>query len=460
MPRLFFIITFGCQMNVYDSGHLSTLLEKKGWLPASSKEEADFIFFNTCSIREKAARRVITHVRALKSLKKQKPDLLVGVGGCVAEQEGLNLIRLAPEVDLITGPRRLAEIPNLLEKLERDKLPLILTGEGTPEKDKTAYLSPKKAPLCAFLTIMEGCNNFCAYCVVPYLRGREVSREPEEILTEARNLLQNGAREITLLGQNVNSYHPNSLNLPQGEAFRYLLEEVNKLPNLWRLRFTTSHPKDFPPHLAQLFATLQNLASHLHLPLQSGSNRILKAMGRHYDRETYLEIVSALRVNVPNIAITTDIITGFPGETEKDFEDTLDILKTIRFDALFSFKYSDRPQTAALNLSPKVPEDEKSQRLEIINKVQREISTEINSKLLNTIAEVLVEGRGRLPSQLSGRLRNNKIVNFMGPEELIGELVPVKITQTGPVSLGGILKTPSRTLDFEPREISPELKLG
>ncbi|MDR1167240.1 MAG: MiaB/RimO family radical SAM methylthiotransferase [Deltaproteobacteria bacterium] len=461
--RLFHIITFGCQMNVYDSGRLQSLLEERGWAAAPTPDAADFIFLNTCSIREKAARRVLSRLRDLAPLKKKNPRLLVGVGGCVAEQEGANLIKLSPIVDLAIGPRRLAEIPALLD-LGPASYPIILAGDspglpgdsqdadlsGAPEAKLAApapfaaasAASRKPAPLSAFLTIMEGCDNFCAYCVVPYVRGRETSRPRADILLEAQSLIQRGAREITLLGQNVNSYAP-KLNPPAapGEAFASLLREASALPGLWRLRFTTSHPKDFPPRLSSLFATLPNLAPSLHLPLQAGSDRVLKAMGRHYAISDYFKILSALREARPDIAITTDIMTGFPGETEEDFQETLAALREARFDSIFSFKYSDRPGVRASSLPDKVPEEEKGRRLSLIIATQREIGQSINRALVGAAQEVLAEGPARLPGQLTGRAGNNKIVNFMGPASLIGSLVPVTIVGAGPNSLTGVLKS-------------------
>jgi tRNA-2-methylthio-N6-dimethylallyladenosine synthase len=468
----FHIITFGCQMNVYDSGRLSSLLEKNGWEPTPKQADADFIFINTCSIREKAANRVISRLKEMGPLKKNNPRLVIAVGGCVAEQEGVDLIGKAPIVDLVIGPRRLSEIPLLLKHRVQGDPPVILSGDPPSfGKDEGALIlggednyplypsdSPKESPLSAFITIMEGCDNFCAYCVVPYLRGKERSRPSEDIIREALSLLAKGTREITLLGQNVNSYNPplnpssplksiKTLASPEGsgrepsgeDAFAALLREIAALPDLMRLRFTTSHPKDISPELIDLFGSLPKLSPHIHLPLQSGSNKILAAMGRRYDRERYLGIISKLRENSPGIAITTDLIVGFPGESLDNFEETLSILKEIRFDSIFSFKYSDRPGTKAIRLRGKVPEDEKGRRLDIIIKTQKEISREINQKLMGTTTEVLVDGLGKLPGQLSGRTGTFKIVNFPGPEELVGSLVPVLITETGPISLKGRL---------------------
>jgi tRNA-2-methylthio-N6-dimethylallyladenosine synthase len=434
-------------MNAYDSWRLATLLEKNGWQAAESRSQADFVFLNTCSIREKAALKVLAHLRELAPLKKQNPSLIVGVGGCVAEQEGIALYDKAPTVDLVVGPRRLAEIPYLLDSWDKDCSPIILAGDPPqeavfnpqnvyplyPQDDKT------NSPLSAFITIMEGCNNFCAYCVVPYLRGREVSRPEADILAEAKSLLAKGTREITLLGQNVNSYDPDpgAKASQSGSPFSRLLARVAALEGLWRLRFTTSHPKDLDPSLTRLYGTLPKLMPHIHLPLQAGSDKVLSKMGRSYTKAHYLSLIDALRKSCPQIAITTDIIVGFPGETEEDFQETLAILESIQFDSIFSFKYSDRPNTKANNLPNKLPEEEKSRRLSLIIELQKEISRKLNMALIGSHQEVLVYGHGREPNQLAGRTGNFKIVHFPGQKELIGELVTVSITNSGPVTLKG-----------------------
>ncbi|MDR2405163.1 MAG: tRNA (N6-isopentenyl adenosine(37)-C2)-methylthiotransferase MiaB [Deltaproteobacteria bacterium] len=443
--RRFKILTFGCQMNVYDSRRLSVLLTRDGWVEAGSLEEADLIFLNTCSIREKAEKKVIARLRELLPLKKANPSLILGVGGCVAEQEGKGLIQKVSKIDLVIGPRRLHEIPALLRPLREEVFPVVLAGDPQEDPLMDSLIYPRgddlPSPLSGFITIMEGCDNFCAYCVVPYVRGRERSRRMEDILDEGRALIQNGAKEITLLGQNVNSYKADSLDkgvLP----FPELLRRVGRLPGLKRLRFTTSHPKDFPKELSELFKTESTLAPHVHLPLQAGSDRILKAMGRGYTMESYLAIVDSLRAANRDISLTTDIIVGFPSETEEDFERTLAAVKSIRFDSLFSFRYSDRPQTRAQRLPKKVEDTVKSRRLEELIRIQKAISTEINQGTLGKTVEVLCDGRGRLAGQLSGRTPSNKIVHFQGEESLLGECVEVRIVRAGPVSLQGELTGP------------------
>jgi tRNA-2-methylthio-N6-dimethylallyladenosine synthase len=438
MPRRFHIITLGCQMNVYDSGRLAALLRKGGWEEAGAPSDADFVFLNTCSIREKAQKKVVARLSALMPLKKAKPSLLIGVGGCVAEQEGRELLKKLPALDLIAGPRRLPEIPQVLEGLSPLGPPAVMAGDSPLEKDSPGELLYPRgqgpSPISAFLTIMEGCDNFCAYCVVPLVRGRERGRDLADIVSEARALIAGGAREITLLGQNVNSYGKGSGEKP-GLPFVGLLGEVAALPGLSRLRFTTSHPKDFPPELAQAMGRLPAVAPHVHLPLQSGSDRVLKAMGRGYDLARYLNILESLRESVPGIAVTTDMIVGFPGEEEEDFELTLQALGVARLDGMFSFKYSDRPGTRAPSLPGKVAEEVKAARLVRLIAFQKKISSDINRNLLGKTLEVLAEGRGREPGQLSGRSGTNKIVNFNGPDRLLGKIVRVTVTGASPVSL-------------------------
>jgi tRNA-2-methylthio-N6-dimethylallyladenosine synthase len=447
-----YIATYGCQMNVYDSDRLWQLMRQSGWKKAGNQDEADFIFVNTCSIREKAAQRVISHLKRLKAQKKKNPSLILGVGGCVAEQEGHNLIKQVPWLNLVAGPGRLEEIPGLMETLTSKSSAVVLAGraEGAIPMAKGGGLSPlttsqkpamvpEAAPLSAFLTIMQGCDNYCAYCVVPYLRGPEISRPASEIIQEAKDLIARGSREITLLGQNVNSFGRPSHR--GGEDFVKLLIEVGSLPGLDRLRFTTSHPKDFPKSLVDLFGSLPTLCEHLHLPLQAGSDVILKAMGRRYDRFRYLEIVESLRQSCPNIALSTDIIVGFPGESEKDFLETVSIMETIKFDFIYSFKYSDRPMTKAGGLPEKIPETEKARRLDMVQSIQKGLTLSKHRALIGQTLEVLVEGKGRKAGQLTGRSRGLKLINFDGPASLIGQMAMVTVTEAWPVSLLGQLQT-------------------
>ena len=444
MLRRVFIVTFGCQMNEYDSGRLGELLAARGWQPAATREEADLIFFNTCSVRAKAAKRVLNHLEEVRALKRRKPSLIVAVGGCVAEQEGQALLERVPWLDLVAGPQHLPRLPDILEKMDGSRQ--ALTGPGRQPAWSRANLkslgvSPSVPPapvLTAGVTIMQGCDNYCAYCVVPYLRGPELSRPAGEILEEVAALLAGGARDITLLGQNVNAYGRGLAGAPGGTpGFPDLLKSAAAL-GVERLRFVTSHPKDFSPELVELFHTLPALGDSLHLPVQSGSETVLKAMRRGYGREEYLGLVEALRRARPGLALSTDVIVGFPGETEADFEATLDLAETVGFDAMFSFKYSDRPGVAAASFPGQVPEEEKAGRLTRLQARQKAISLARNQAHIGQVLEVLVERTsGRRPGQLTGRARNHKLVHFDGPPELIGRMAPVLITSAGPASLQG-----------------------
>ncbi len=467
------LITFGCQMNEYDSGRLGELLAARGWTLTRDRAEADFIFFNTCSIREKAARRVLNQLEQVRALKKNKPGLIIGVGGCVAEQEGQSLLEQAPWLDLVAGPQHLPAIPDLLDQLRTEADRQALTGAGQrpawsrenlaglgweaeardgsgatnrpfphltsddPDEGELQADPAGDGPrLLGSVTIMQGCDNYCAYCVVPYLRGPELSRAAEDILDEVKHLLEAGVQDLTLLGQNVNSY---GRGLTRAPSFPELLARVAET-GVRRLRFTTSHPKDFPPELVKLFRDLPPLCESLHLPVQSGSDRILKAMGRIYTRDSYLRLVEDLRAARPDLALTTDIIVGFPGETEADFEETMSLVEAVGYDAMFSFKYSDRPRTVAAGLPDKLPEEEKGRRLTHLQQRQKAITLAKNAAHVGQTLEVLVERVSeRYQGQLTGRARNYKLVHFDGPPELIGRLVPVRITEGWAASLRGIL---------------------
>ena len=426
------LITFGCQMNEYDSGRLGELLSAQGWQLTARREEADFIFFNTCSIREKAARRVLNHLEQVRYLKKRKPGLIIGVGGCVAEQEGQALLEQAPWLDLVVGPQHLPEIPELLDNYDGRKALTgggerpawsreNLAGMGRPEgprggdsvtnlafpslvsldsaeleadasEPEPTVLGSAETPeeqgsrLLGSVTIMQGCDNYCAYCVVPYLRGPELSRQAADILDEVENLIKAGVQDLTLLGQNVNSY---GHRLPGAPSFPDLLKMVADT-GIARLRFTTSHPKDFSPELVRLFGSLPALCESLHLPVQSGSDRVLKAMGRVYTRESYLRLVDELRSACPGLSLTTDIIVGFPGETEEDFQETMSLIEAVGYDAMFSFKYSDRPQTLAIKMENKVAEEVKSRRLTELQQRQKEITLIKNAATTGQTMERLV----------------------------------------------------------------------
>ena len=432
-----YVATFGCQMNEYDSEQLVRILSGHGYAATDRAEEADLIFLNTCSIREKAEQKVYSLLGRLRPLKEDNPDLILAVGGCVAQQKGESMFEQAPYLDLVVGTHGLRHVPGLLDTVYE-------TGRRVCHTRFDYHVSPFPEPTVeavrepevkAFLTVMRGCDNFCAYCVVPYVRGREISRPTEDILQEARALLNRGVKEITLLGQNVNSY---GRGLTPEVDFTSLVRRVAELPGLERLRFTTSHPKDLSPELIRAFVEVGPLCEHIHLPVQAGSDRVLAAMRRRYTRADYLDKVNRLRDACPDISLTTDMIVGFPGETEEDFQQTMDLIRRVGYDGMYSFKYSDRPGTRASDMADKVEETDKGRRLSELQAAQKEISSQCNRALIGRELEVLVEGRGsRYPDQLTGRTRGNKIVNFRGPAALIGELTRVLIEDAWANSLLG-----------------------
>ncbi|WP_456434384.1 tRNA (N6-isopentenyl adenosine(37)-C2)-methylthiotransferase MiaB [Thermosulfuriphilus sp.] len=432
-----FIRTFGCQMNEYDSRRMFEALRPDYDL-VSDPDEADLIILNTCSVREKAEVKVYSLVGRLKHLKRRRPEVIIAVCGCVAQQEGERLVERLPYVDIVLGPQGVYRLREALARVEAGEGPVVdteindnfcLPSSASPEVGQRAVR--------AFVTIMQGCNNYCSYCVVPYVRGPEISRPPTEIIAEIEALVKKGVKEVTLLGQNVNSYGKTQPGFP---SFVELLREVAMVRGLERLRFTTSHPKDLSPELMAAFAEIPILCEHLHLPVQSGSDRILKAMNRGYTRQGYLEKVRKLREMVPQIALTSDLIVGFPGETEEDFEATLCLLEEVQFDEIFSFKYSDRPFARARTFPDKVSEEVKERRLAKVHKLQQEITRRRYQRLVGQKVEVLVEGRGKTdPHQWMGRTRQNTVVNFYGGQDLIGKLVEVLIEEACRHSLKGRL---------------------
>ena len=438
--RRLYVATFGCQMNDYDSDRVVRLMAGEGYELTDDIEQADFIFLNTCSIREKAEQKIFSFLGRLRPLKEANPDLILGLGGCVAQQKGRAAFSRAPYLDLVVGTHGLRRLPELAAQVRLGRKQVCYT-EFDYDLSPLPNLAPGPRRVKAHLTIMQGCDNFCAYCVVPYVRGREVSRLPEDILAEARDLLGQGVKEITLLGQNVNSY---GRGLSDPIDFAGLLKMAAELPGIERLRFTTSHPKDLSPRLIKAFSELAPLCEHLHLPVQSGSARILKAMGRGYTPEDYQVLVEALRAESPDLALTTDVIVGFPGETDEDFEQTMELVERIRFDGMYSFQYSDRPGTRAAGMIGKVPPKVKKERLIRLQDRQKEITLAHNRALVGSLAEVLVEGpTGRRRGQLAGRTRTHRKVNFSGPEGLTGRLVQVRITEAWANSLMGALEKPA-----------------
>jgi tRNA-2-methylthio-N6-dimethylallyladenosine synthase len=443
-----YIRTFGCQMNVADSELMAQVLADD-YIRTERAEEADLYLINTCAIRRKSEEKVRSLLGSLKTLKQKRPGLLLGVGGCVAQQEGDRLLSAAPHLNLVFGPRGIGSLPETVRRAAAGERPLDLRlDQPLPPRHRP----PGAAPLKTLVTIMQGCNNFCSFCVVPYLRGREVSREPADILAEVADFLAAGGLEVTLLGQNVNSY---GRGLAAPVTFPELLRHLAGMGGLKRLRFATSHPRDLSPELMAAFAELKVLCEHLHLPVQAGSNRILKAMNRGYTREAYLQKVAGLRQLCPGIAVSTDLIVGFPGETEADFTQTLELMQEAAFEAAFSFKYSPRPRTRAAALEDQVPEEVKAERLARLQSLQDELTLAAHRRLLGQVAEVLVEGPGQRPGQLSGRLRTNQVVNFTGLRELTGRLVSLELTEAHPHSLKGRWLEQLPAVNFRPLADGP-----
>lgn len=437
--KKYHITTFGCQMNVHDSEVLAGILEKSGYAPAVSTQEADLILLNTCCVRENAENRLYGNIGNLKVLKDQKPGCIIGVCGCMVQQptEVEKIRKSYPHVDLVFGTHNLHELPKLLEKIEKEKSKLYEVWdtegeiyEGLPVK--------RDDPFKAWVTIMYGCNNFCSYCIVPYVRGRERSRRPEAILAEVKDLIGSEVKEITLLGQNVNSYGLDFQD--QENNFAKLLEKI-AAEGVARIRFQTSHPKDLSDELIQVMADQRNICRHLHLPLQSGSSRILKLMNRHYTKESYLALTQKIKGKIPSLALTTDIIVGFPGETETDFEDTLDLVEKIRYDGAFTFIYSPRIGTPAAKMEDLVPEADKKRRLTKLIEVQNRISLEKNQAFIDTLSEVLVEGVSeKNPAIWSGRNTQNKLIHFKPIHNIKpGDLAVVKVTGAQTFTLEGEL---------------------
>jgi tRNA-2-methylthio-N6-dimethylallyladenosine synthase len=466
-PKYLYIYTIGCQMNVYDSEQMAMALAPLGYVPALSPGDADMVIVNTCSVRSKAEQKAFSIVGRLEDAKRRRPGLIVAVAGCVAQQEGARILTRAPHVDLVFGTRAVRRLEALVRQIESGRRPIVdLEMDGGPGEAEGPLEPSDREGVSRFVTIMRGCDNFCAYCVVPHVRGRETSRPPNSILSEIEALVAAGAREVTLLGQNVNSY-----GAKEGLcSFTELLERVNMVEGLARIRFTTSHPKDLTDGLIQAFARVEKLCPHIHLPVQSGSNRILERMNRRYTREHYLDNVAKLRNSCPGIAITSDMIVGFPGETQTDFETTLDLVQEVQFDGLFAFMYSDRPHAPSSQLPGKVPVRDQRERLQALLKLQHEITFARNRALAGSVQEVLTEGfskhqaLGGRPEksqvQWTGRTPGNKVVNFdcragsAGAREVrAGQLVPIRIERALAHSLWGILHESETAVVRPQREV-------
>ena len=441
MTRKLYIKTFGCQMNEYDSDRMADVLAAtEGVEPTDDPAQADIILFNTCSVREKAQEKVFSDLGRVRALKRERPGLIVGVGGCVASQEGEAIVARAPYVDVVFGPQTLHRLPELIAKRRDTGRPQV--DISFPEIEKFDNLPPARVEgYTAFVSIMEGCSKYCSFCVVPYTRGEEVSRPFEDVLTEIAGLASQGVREVTLLGQNVNAYVG---RMADGETadFALLLEYVAEIPGIDRIRYTTSHPKEFTQRLIDAYARIPKLVSHVHLPVQSGSDRILAAMKRGYTALEYKSIIRRLRAARPDISLSSDFIVGFPGETAEDFERTMKLVEDIGFDHSFSFVYSSRPGTPAADLPDDTPQSLKLERLQRLQAAIDANAARISQAMVGTVQRVLVDGHARKDaSELSGRTDNNRVVNFAGADRLLGNFVDVRIIAALPHSLRGEVVT-------------------
>ena len=436
-----YVRTFGCQMNEYDSEKMTDILRQShGLEPTDRPEEADVILFNTCSVREKAQEKVFSDLGRARDLKKLKPHLIIGVGGCVASQEGAGIVQRAPYVDVVFGPQTLHRLPALIDARRQTKKPQI--DIRFPEIEKFDHLPPARVEgPTAFVSIMEGCSKFCSFCVVPYTRGMEVSRPLEDVLAEIAELAALGVAEVTLLGQNVNAYlGAIDRNDPDAGAadFTTLLELVSEIEGIERIRYTTSHPREFTQRLIDAYGRLPKLVNHVHLPVQSGSDRVLAAMKRGYTCLEYKSIIRRLRSLRPDISVSTDIIVGFPGETQEDFDATMGLIETIGFDTSFSFIYSARPGTPAADLSDDTPKELKLSRLQHLQAVIEAHASHLSQSMVGSRQKILVEGPSKKNAdEFSGRTENNRVVNFAGNARLIGKLIEVRITEAHPHSLRG-----------------------
>ena len=443
-------------MNEYDSAKMRDVLEAShGFELTENPEEADVLLMNTCSVREKAQEKVFSELGRWRPLKQAKPDLVIGVGGCVASQEGEFLQKRAPYVDLVFGPQTLHRLPQLLDQVRNEKTPAI--DVSFPEIEKfDALPEPRAEGPKAFVSIMEGCSKYCTFCVVPYTRGEEISRPLDDVIAELVALADQGVREIILLGQNVNAYRG---LMDDGEIadFALLLHYVSAIEGIDRIRYTTSHPVEFSDSLIAAYGELPKLVGHLHLPVQSGSNRILAQMKRGHTREEYIDKIRRLRVLRPDLSLSSDFIVGYPGETDQDFEDTMDLIETLGFDHSYSFIYSPRPGTPAADLSDDVSAEEKKRRLQRLQNRINEMSAALSRSMVNTVQTVLVEGTSKKDGrELSGRTENNRVVNFPGDPRMIGQFVDVLITDAMPNSLRGRWIPPSsKAAEASSHEVRP-----
>lgn len=435
--KYYHIITYGCQMNEHDAEIMAGTLEQMGYIYADQREDADIILVNTCCVRETAESKVFGLLGRLRELKGKNPDLIIGIGGCMTQQEEAagRIKSRFPHVDIIFGTHSLHELPDLIRQVETKKNSLLIhrrealeIAEGLPVK--------RASGIKAWVPITYGCNNFCTYCIVPYVRGRERSRKPADIINDIKDLAQAGYQEVTLLGQNVNSYGKDIKNTD----FAELLKQVNDIEGISRIRFMTSHPRDFHEYLIRVIAGLEKVCEHFHLPVQAGSNNVLKAMNRGYTREYYLEVVKRIKDMIPEAAITTDIMVGFPGESERDFEDTMDLVERVRYEGAFTFVYNIRKGTPAAGMKDQVPEEVKSLRIQRLVNRQNEIALELNRREAGRVHQVLVEGKSKTNEMmLSGRTRTNKLVVFPDRGAEVGNTVSVLISNGSLTYLEGAI---------------------
>jgi tRNA-2-methylthio-N6-dimethylallyladenosine synthase len=439
----YYLKTYGCQMNVHDSEKIAGIFTESGYEHSGDVKDADVIVINTCSVRQKAEQKVYSELGRLKSIKEKNPHLKIAVAGCIAEQRGDELFERFPYVDFIFGPQNIDSVQKWITSSQFSVFSSQLTAlEDNPEYSTKTLPIKREGQVRAWVSIMYGCDNFCSYCVVPYTRGREKSRSSRDICYEIHDLANNGYKEVTLLGQNVNSYgsklSENIVGTTRIRDFPDLLRVIHDIDGIERIRFVTSHPRDLSERLTETMRDLPKMCEHIHLPIQAGSNQVLSLMNRGYTYRQYKEKIDILRNEISDIAITTDIIVGFPGETEEDFKCTVNALKEIEFDGIFAFKYSKRPDTKALNLPNHVDEKIKSERLSMVLDLQDSITYNKNKKLEGKVVEVLVEGVSETDrDKLTGRTRTNKIVNFYGDNELVGKLVDIKIQEAKMHSLFG-----------------------
>ncbi|WP_173275489.1 tRNA (N6-isopentenyl adenosine(37)-C2)-methylthiotransferase MiaB [Paenibacillus sp. NEAU-GSW1] len=424
--KFYLIQTYGCQMNEHDTEVMKGMFEKMGYAPTEDRRQADVVLLNTCAIRENAEDKVFGELGHLKVLKQEKPDLLLGVCGCMSQEEAVvgRILQKHAFVDMIFGTHNIHRLPQLLQNAYFSKE--MVVEVWSKEGDIIENLPKKREGMRAWVNIMYGCDKFCTYCIVPYTRGKERSRRPEDVIAEVRELARQGFKEITLLGQNVNAYGKDFEDIEY--RFGDLMQDMSKI-DIPRVRFTTSHPRDFDDHLIEVLATGGNLVEHIHLPVQSGSTEILKRMSRKYTRESYLELVRKIKAAIPNAMLTSDIIVGFPGETDEQFEDTLSLVREVGYDSAYTFIYSPREGTPAAEMEDNIPLEVKKQRLQRLNALMAEMSRESHERMKGDVVEVLIEGESKNnPDILAGRTRTNKLVHLEGPKEWIGQFVQARVT--------------------------------